>query len=543
MFLTTLLVLTLWYRAFVLAITVSTSTSAYTIDTGSSYGFSVAVSRTSCDITSLIFYGSQYQYSGTYSHIASGLGTATVSYSTTGSYVIVKCVADTSEFDLTHYMVFKDGEANIYMGTYTVSEPTVGELRYIFRLTGLEDMYPASSYGSVANTAGGTAIEGSDVYLVSGQTRSKFYSSNRFIDDTTYCATNSAVHACFLRPSIGAVEKSSGGPFFRDIDVNWGGSYSSLTYYMNSGHVQTEAYRQGFHGPYVFSMTRSGVPKASDYDVSFFDSIASYLTGYVPSSSRGYVIGKASGTDASKGIVLHWSNANYQGWAYADTSTRDFSGPLLPAGTYTQKLYQGELLAASQSVTITAGGKVTSNIAATNTIITGSRTKIFQLGDYDGQPTGFLNADKQLRMHPSDSRMSSWSPGKITATSSSATAQFPMALFKDGNTPQTLTFTMSNTLNVVSYFRSATTLSFAGGRPVVSVNSYSCGTPAAPTTIDSRGVTRGAYRGWGDVYTCTIPAGTLVSGTNTITISVASGSSGTTFLSPNVIFDALELYY
>lgn len=118
---------------------------------------------------------------------------------------------------------------------------------------------------------------------------------------------------------------------------------------------------------------------------------------------------------------------------------------------------------------------------------------------------------------------------------STAAAQFPMALFQSDNTPQTLTFTLSSALNVVSYFRSATTLSFAGGRPAVTVNSYSCGTPAAPTTIDSRGVTRGAYRGWGDVYNCTIPAGTLKAGTNTITINIASGSSGTTFLSPNVV--------
>lgn len=112
-----------------------------------------------------------------------------------GNYVIVKCVADSSSFDLTHYMVFKDGEANIYMGTYTVSEPSIGEvsypllhyaathirvsyfellrsecscvssiqLRFIFRLTGLEDMYPAYSYGNVADTAGGSAVEGSDV--------------------------------------------------------------------------------------------------------------------------------------------------------------------------------------------------------------------------------------------------------------------------------------------------------------------------------------------------------------------------------------------
>lgn len=71
-------------------------------------------------------------------------------------------------------MIFANGENNIYMGTYTASEPTVGELRYIFRLTGLTETYPTYSYGDVSDTAGGTAIEGSDVYTVSGQTRSKF---------------------------------------------------------------------------------------------------------------------------------------------------------------------------------------------------------------------------------------------------------------------------------------------------------------------------------------------------------------------------------
>lgn len=42
--------------------------------------------------------------------------------------MIVKCVAQNSDFDLTHYMVFANGQTNIYMGTYTVSEPTVGEV-------------------------------------------------------------------------------------------------------------------------------------------------------------------------------------------------------------------------------------------------------------------------------------------------------------------------------------------------------------------------------------------------------------------------------
>lgn len=72
------------WSATVWGISVTTATSSYTVNTESSYGFTVTISRTSCDITSLKYYGTEYQYSGTYSHIASGLGTATVSYTTSG---------------------------------------------------------------------------------------------------------------------------------------------------------------------------------------------------------------------------------------------------------------------------------------------------------------------------------------------------------------------------------------------------------------------------------------------------------------------------
>lgn len=448
-----------------------------------------------------------------------------------GDYVIVKCVANNDEFDLTHYMVFADGENNIYMGTYTVTEPTVGELRFIFRLTGLDETYPTYSQGDVSNTADGTAIEASDVYTVNGQTRSKFYSSERFIDDKVYCATNSAasVHACWVRPDSKATEKSSGGPFFRDINLNWVGDYHSVTYYMNSGHAQTEDYRQGFHGPYVFSFARSGIPSASAFNTTFFDNLG--LTGYTATSGRGYVTGTASGVSTSFPIVLHWYNSDYQAWVYASSSGA-FTSPALVAGTYTMNLYQDEFLAATQTVQVTAKGTTTANIAASNTILTGSHTTVFKLGDYDGQPTGFLNADKQLRMHPSDSRMSSWAPGTISST---ATSSFPMAIFQDVNQGQKISFTLSSAITSAATLRIATTLAFAGGRPQATVNSYLCAAPAAPSAVDSRGVTRGAYRGRGYVYDCTIPSGTLVSGTNTVTINVISGSSGDDFLSPNVV--------
>ncbi|KAI8951951.1 family 4 polysaccharide lyase [Xylaria longipes] len=528
------------WAGVVRGITVTSSSSSYVVDTASSYNFIVTIDRSTCDVTSLKFYGTEYQYSGTKSHIASGLGSGTsVSYTTSpsGDTVIFACTQSSSSFDLTHYMVFRDGSANIWMGTSINSEPSVGELRYIFRLTGLTSAYPN---GDVSATVGGTAIEGSDVYTVSGQTRSKFYSSDRFIDQSVYCATDSGatVHACFLRPNHQATEKSSGGPFFRDISLNYGGDYHSVTYYMNSGHVPTESFRTGFHGPYVFAMTRSGIPSASSTDVSFFDSLN--LKNYVPvSGKRGYVKGTATGVSSSFPIVVHWYNNDYQFWTYA-SSAGAYTSPPMPAGSYTMKLYQDEFLAATQTVSISAGSTATSNIAATAAALTQSRTTIFKLGDYDGQPTGFLNAANQLRMHPSDSRMSKWSPGTVSST---ATSSWPMAIFKSVNDGQKISFSLSSAVSSAATLRIATTLSFAGGRPQATVNSYACSAPAAPTKIDSRGVTRGAYRGYGEIYECSIPSGTLVSGTNTVTINVISGSSGDTYLSPSVIFDTIELFY
>lgn len=195
-------------------------------------------------------------------------------------------------------------------------------------------------------------------------------------------------------------------------------------------------------------------------------------------------------------------------------------------------LYQDEFLAATSTVTVSAQSTATANIAATAAALTGSHTTIFKLGDYDGQPTGFLNADKQLRMHPSDSRMSAWKPGTISGT---ATGSFPMAIFTAVNNGQVISFSLGSAVSSTATIRIATTLAFAGGRPQAKVNGYTCAAPAAPTAVDSRGVTRGAYRGRGYVYDCSVPSGTLVSGTNTVTITVISGSSGDTYLSPNVV--------
>lgn len=112
--------------------------------------------------------------------------------------MVVQCVAENDAYDLVHYMVFRDKEDRIYMARHTNTDPAIGELRYIFRLAGLEATVPRYGEGDVSSTAGGTYVEGRDVVLVDGQTRSKFYSSQRFIDNAFYCATNGGktIHAC-----------------------------------------------------------------------------------------------------------------------------------------------------------------------------------------------------------------------------------------------------------------------------------------------------------------------------------------------------------
>jgi rhamnogalacturonan endolyase len=126
---------------------------------------------------------------------------------------------------------------------------------------------------------------------------------------------------------------------------------------------------------------------------------------------------------------------------------------------------------------------------------------------------------------------------------SSSLDSIPMAIWK-GYNPLTIKVTLTAAQATgAATFRIGTTLSFAGGRPYITVGSWTSTTPAAPTKIDSRGVTRGAYRGFGEVYDLAIPAGTLVTGSNTITINCASGSTGDPwFLLPNVILDAIELF-
>ncbi|KAJ1309745.1 hypothetical protein OPQ81_006510 [Rhizoctonia solani] len=506
---------------------VTSSDGRYVIDAGSANPLVIKVNQANCDITSLVYRGNEYQYQSTFSHIGSGLGSATVSATVINNqYVKVTCVTST----LTHYYVVKSGDSTVYMATYITAQPSVGELRYIARLN--RSLLPNGDPESYTDL-GTETVEGSDVFRQSnGQTVSKFYSSERFIDDKVHYVSGNDVIISMVIPDPTSYEGSAGGPFFRDINRDRGSSYHALYWYMNSGHAQTETKRIGLMGPYAMVFSRSGIPSGS-LDVSFFSQLS--ISGYVGASGRGIITGTASGVSTSYQRVVHWFNDVAQYWTYV-SSSGSFTSPPMKAGTYTMVLYRDEFEVARKTVSVSAGSTVSSSIASTEA----TTTPAWRIGGFNGRPTGFRNADLQEHMHPSDVRMNTWGPVTYTIGSSSL-YDFPMAQIKDVNNPTTIKFTLNSGQIGAATLRIGTTLAFAGGRPQVTVNGWLGPAPSAPTDLNSRGFTRGTYRGINVVYTVSIPSGTLVSGTNTIQVNVISGSSGSQFLSPNFIYDAIEL--
>ncbi|PPR02269.1 hypothetical protein CVT24_011618 [Panaeolus cyanescens] len=516
------------------------SGTSITVETDAGLVFVVA--SNSGDITSMKFNGIEVQDQGSKkSHISSGIG-ASCSAVRTGNdnnYVKITCTTPT----LTQYYVARYKDPAIHMATYITAEPSVGELRFIARL---RKAAVPNGY-RVSEVDGGTAIEGSDVFRVGSETRCKFYSSRQFIDDQVHGVTGNGVGAWMIIPGTG-YESASGGPFFRDIN-NQGSAQQELYFYMVRGMSHLQPYSPMFirdcaelrtHAdrklPQLLStadssalwFTTGGQP--GTYDTTFWEGLG--VQGLVPKSNRGRVTGRASGIPSNFANLqsVGFSNGNAQYWARTDSSGA-FTTPYMKPGTYTMTLYKVELAVASQQVTVNAGQVVTSNINSAEA----NPSTIWQIGDFDGTPRGFLNADKIESMHPSDSRMSYWGP--------SAHLQ-RWVVYQPTIGPVTLRFTLNSNQGGARTLQIATTLAFAGGRPQVVVNNWTGPAPAAPSQPDSRGVTRGTWRGNNMLYTVNIPSGVLLTNgaTNTITINVISGSSGDGFLSPNFVFDALRLY-
>jgi rhamnogalacturonan endolyase len=381
------------------------------------------------------------------------------------------------------------------------------------------------------------AIESGDIFgLSNGQTRSKHYSNMRLKDWSYIGATGSSIGVWVVRDSN---EGASGGPFFRCLLNQCTSTDQEITYIVNYGEGQTEAFRLGILNTYTVVCTTGGTPSTS-IDTSWFSSMG--LTGYVAASGRGRVAGVGiAGRDTAYTYTVGFANTKAQYWATAAASNGSYDCAGMIPGTYTMTIYKNELAVYTGSVTVTAGGTV-----ALNTLtITGdpsSTTAIWRVGNWDGSPAEFRNGKLVTYMHPSDVRMSSWTPGTFTAGSSSASS-FPCYQWKDVNGSQVVSFNLTAAQAAAAHtIRVGITVAYAGARPDITVNAWNSANASASTQPSTRTLTTGTYRGNNTTYTFSVPASAFVTGANTLTIVPISGSGSTGYLSAGYSLDCVDMY-
>jgi rhamnogalacturonan endolyase len=504
---------------------VTSASGVLTVDTGAGLVFKV---KANGDISSIKYKGGaelQDQTKG--SHIGSGLGSATVvSYTVDGS--VAKITLTTST--LVHYLLVRAGENTIYMGTYVTAEPSVGELRWITRLQGKYfSTVPAES--DLRDNIG--AIESSDIFgMADGTTRSKYYGNQRAMDLSLRGVTGTGIGAYMV---YGNRESSSGGPFYRDIQ-NQSGTDAEVYNYMNSGHAQTEAWRMGFHGPYALVFTDGSTPAIPD--MSWMES--QNLLGWVPAAQRGKVTGRGLfGFDLAHRFTVGFANSAAQYWTVAKAPNGNFTTPAMKPGIYTMTVYKDERALYTSQVNV--GSASTTTLEPIT--LTGDPDKdaaVWRIGNWDGTPLEFLNGPSINLRHPSDPRNASWGP--VSYTVGSPYSMFPAAQWKTGvNSSTTVSFVLAPDQVKNHTIRIGITAAYEGGRPGIKVNNWNGPVPVASSQPDSRSLTTGNYRGNNKMYTVSVPASAFVAGTNTLTIGVTSGSSGTAFLSPAFAFDALDM--
>jgi rhamnogalacturonan endolyase len=500
----------------------------YTVTTGAGLVFKIR--QSTGGMTSLNINGTELQPSGTNeSHVESGLPSPTVTAQQTGNFIIVTASTTTWQGSgtLHHYYVAVSGQNNIYMATFVASG--AGELRWIQYL----NRSILTSINTPSDVNGGTAIESTDIDLVNGQTRSKYYSNRQAMNLTVRGVTGSGIGVYM---AYGTRESSSGGPFFRDIEQQGTSASVEVYNYMWSGHNDTEAQRLGvLYGPYALMVAGTSTPAAPD--MSFMYTLG--LQGGTGAAQRGFVVGAASGVTSGTTATVGFSNAVAQYWCGTGTNG-DFSSPAMKPGQYVQTLYQDELAVATRNVTVTAGSTLTGqNIHSTWTT---PASPVFRIGTWTGTPKNFRNWPNLTFMHPSDTRMASWGPVTYTVGSSSDSA-FPAYQWKAINNPTTVRFTLSSSQIAARTVRIGITAAYGGGRPQITVNSWTSPAPSPSSQPDSRSLTIGTYRGNNTLFTYSVPASAFVAGTNTMTITVISGSAGLGgYLSPGISYDCVEMF-
>jgi rhamnogalacturonan endolyase len=516
---------------------ITVSGSNYVVDTGADVVFRVA--RSNADITSITYRGNEltapHSLTNRYSHYESGLSSTHTTITTSVDPVQGTAIlaATDSSLGVTQYYVAHNGDDVIYMASYAGGNapPTPGEMRYIFYLD-RNKFYvdPASDIN------GRTAIESSDIYAdpSTGYTYSKYYSSQQNIYDLYHGVTGPGVGAFMM---IGSREKGSGGPFFKDIFFQGTSAAEELYNYMYSGHEQTEPWRQGLQGPYALEITDGSDPAPLDY--SFMDNLG--ITGWVPYAGRGSIGGYALGVPGNYTVTVGLANANAQYWTSPDSTGAYYLDSILP-GTYTETVYANELAVGSQPVTITAGNFTYADISQTLSM----PTPIWQIGTWDGTPNEFLNEPALETEHPSDSRLVPWNNVQFVI-GSNVDGDWPAAQWKGVNNDNQIVFNLTpDQAAVPNTLRIGITDAYAGGRPQITVNAgqpyhWTSALPAPSSQPNSRSITIGTYRGNNTTFLYNIPRSALVAGTNTIDISVNSGSGYSGFLSAAIVYDAIDL--
>ena len=508
------------------ALTLTEEDDLYKVDTGNKLVYYV---NGNCNITSILYDGVERQISSTKrrSQINSGLSDvdATTEINDTNTISKITCTTD----GLTHYLISKNGEDNIYMATYVVEEPSVGELRWITRINA--DNFTTFQEPSYNNDNTGNA-ESSDIFKhADGTTTSKYYGNDRAMDLGVKGETGDDFGAFMY---YGNRESSSGGPFYRDIQFQSAEVYN----YMNSGHAQTDDHRVNvLYGPYVL-MFNDGSETPDAPDTSFMADLD--IEGYVTEAERGYVSGTATDFNADFPVVVGWSNDTAQYWTTADSDTGEYTSPAMKPGTYTETLYRGELEVGTAEVTVTAGD-TNSDVDIADTF-TDQDDVIFRIGDWDGTPKGFRNYDNLTIMHPSDSRMDDWEQTNFVA-GDSADSDFPAYQWKSVNNGIIIHYTLTSAQVKKHHLRIGITAAYHGARPQLEVNGdWDSSYPSASSQPTGRIMTIGTWRGNNKQFTYAIPASVQQEGDNTIEIDLVSGQSGETYLSPSVSYDAIELY-
>ncbi|MET7485795.1 rhamnogalacturonan lyase B N-terminal domain-containing protein [Streptomyces sp. NPDC005538] len=507
----------------------------YVITTGAS--LVLKISKSTGDITSLVYKGKEYEgYGGKHSHVESGLGASTVTILQSGSTILVKVAHGA----ITQWYAARSGENNVYLWT-NKADASFTATRYIVRVK--PGMFPNSGSDAWDSTTD-TIIEAGDVWKhPDGTTRSKHYSGKRTIDYDHVGFTTGSVGLWLIRSNH---EKASGGPFYRSLlrHSNEGGAglYEILHY----NEAQTEPERFGLQGPFVVAFTDGGAPSSSlsaaNLDTSWADSLG--ITGWVGKAGRGKVAGVGlKNMAAGHPYTVGFANADAQYWTKAAAGTGAFSCKGMLPGTYTLTVFKGELAVYTGSVTVTAGGTTSLHTLS----ITGdpsTASTVWRLGDWDGTPGEFKNAELMTYAHPSDARAAKWT-GNVTIGSGTEAASFPAYMWKDVNDGVLIYFKLTAAQAAVAHtLRVGVTTAYINARPQVTVNDWVSAIPTPPTQPSTRDLTTGSYRGNNHTFVFNVPSSAWssdVSKYNVLKINVVSGSTGSAYLSPGTSFDCMDL--